>query len=144
MSIMLCQYPTTQTVLRQPADLSIHLFTGYSCTAVRIPTYRAHAETIIVETEEPVDIEKAREALASSPGVKLVDDTDNSEYPMPMTATGQYDIEVGRLRESIVFDNGIEFFVCGDQLLRGAALNAVLVAEEMVNNGALAEMFSKA
>lgn len=90
-----------------------------SCTAVRIPTYRAHAETIIVETEEPVDIEKAREALASSPGVKLVDDTDNSEYPMPMTATGQYDIEVGRLRESIVFDNGIEFFVCGDQLLRG-------------------------
>eukprot|EP00586_Coscinodiscus_wailesii_P012980 CAMPEP_0172498420 /NCGR_PEP_ID=MMETSP1066-20121228/113422_1 /TAXON_ID=671091 /ORGANISM="Coscinodiscus wailesii, Strain CCMP2513" /LENGTH=389 /DNA_ID=CAMNT_0013271697 /DNA_START=46 /DNA_END=1215 /DNA_ORIENTATION=+ len=111
-----------------------------SCTAVRIPTYRAHSESIIVETEEPVDIEKAREALASAPGLKLVDDTDNEKYPMPLTATGQYDVEVGRLRKSLVFgDNGLEFFVCGDQLLRGAALNAVLVGEEMVKNGEFAE-----
>lgn len=108
-----------------------------SCTAVRIPTYRAHSETIIVETEEPVDLEAARKALAETPGLELVDDVDNLKYPMPLTATGKYDVEVGRLRKSIVFDNGLEFFVCGDQLLRGAALNAVLVAEEMVKNGAL-------
>jgi len=109
-----------------------------SCTAVRIPTYRAHSESIVVETELPVDIAAAREALTNAPGVKLVDNPEKLEYPMPLTATGQYDIEVGRLRKSLVFgDNGLEFFVCGDQLLRGAALNAVLVAEEMVSNGSL-------
>mmetsp|Transcript_20962 Transcript_20962/g.29132 ORF Transcript_20962/g.29132 Transcript_20962/m.29132 type:complete len:412 (+) Transcript_20962:56-1291(+) len=108
-----------------------------SCTAVRIPTSRAHSEVIIIETEKPVDLEAARKALDEAPGVSLVDDTENLKYPMPLTATGQYDIEVGRLRKSIVFDNGMEFFVSGDQLLRGAALNAVLVAEAMDKNGAL-------
>lgn len=109
-----------------------------SCTAVRIPTYRAHSESIVVQTEKPVDLVAAREALATAPGVKLVDDTEKLEYPMPLTATGQYDIEVGRLRKNLVFgDNGLELFVCGDQLLRGAALNAVLVAEEMLSNGSL-------
>jgi len=108
-----------------------------SCTAVRIPTSRAHSEVIIIETEKPVDLEAAKKALDEAPGVSLVDDTENLKYPMPLTATGQYDIEVGRLRKSIVFDNGMEFFVSGDQLLRGAALNAVLVAEAMDKNGAL-------
>jgi len=109
-----------------------------SCTAVRIPTFRAHAETIVVETEETVDIDKLREAYKEAPGIKLVDDTAKLEYPMPLTATGQYDVEVGRLRKSLIFgDKGIEFFVVGDQLLRGAALNAVLVAETMVENGSL-------
>eukprot|EP00978_Attheya_sp_CCMP212_P024861 scaffold78855_cov50-Attheya_sp.AAC.2 len=109
-----------------------------SCTAVRIPTYRAHSESIIIETELPVDIEAARKALAEAPGVKLVDDTANEKYPMPLTATGQYDVEVGRVRKSEVFgDYGIELFVSGDQLLRGAALNAVIVAEVMNENGAL-------
>jgi aspartate-semialdehyde dehydrogenase len=85
-----------------------------------------------------VDIEAARKALAEAPGVKLVDDTANEKYPMPLTATGQYDIEVGRVRRSEVFgDYGIELFVSGDQLLRGAALNAVIVAEVMNENGAL-------
>ncbi len=109
-----------------------------SCTAVRIPTIRAHSESIIIETERPVDIAQAREALANTPGVKLVDDVSKNQYPMPLTATGQYDVEVGRIRKSLIFgDYGLEFFVSGDQLLRGAALNAVLVAEEMVRNGSL-------
>lgn len=109
-----------------------------SCTAVRIPTIRAHSESIVVETEKPVDLDAARKALAEAPGVKLLDDPEKLEYPMPMTATGQDDIEVGRLRKSLIFgDNGLEFFVSGDQLLRGAALNAVLVAEEMASNGSL-------
>lgn len=109
-----------------------------SCSAVRIPTIRAHSEVIIVETEKKVDVEAARKALAEAPGVKLVDNVNKLEYPMPLTATGQYDVEVGRVRKSLIFgDNGLEFFVCGDQLLRGAALNAVLVAEEMANNGSL-------
>mmetsp|Transcript_4224 Transcript_4224/g.6185 ORF Transcript_4224/g.6185 Transcript_4224/m.6185 type:complete len:408 (-) Transcript_4224:270-1493(-) len=106
-----------------------------SCTAVRIPTFRAHSEVIIVETEEKVDIEAARKAFEEAPGIKLVDDTEKELYPMPLTATGQYDCEVGRLRKSLVFgDYGIEMFVVGDQLLRGAALNAVLVAEYMADN----------
>jgi len=109
-----------------------------SCSAVRIPTIRAHSEVIIMETEEPVDIAAAKACLDAAPGVKLVDNPDKLEYPMPITATGQYDVEVGRIRKSLVFgDHGIEFFVCGDQLLRGAALNAVLVGEEMQANGSL-------
>jgi len=111
-----------------------------SCTAVRIPTIRAHSESIIIETEKPVDVKAAQEALANAPGVKLLDDPKNNVYPMPLTATGQYDIEVGRVRKSLVFgDYGLELFVCGDQLLRGAALNAVLVAEEMLKNGSIAK-----
>jgi aspartate-semialdehyde dehydrogenase len=115
-----------------PEDLPI------SCSAVRIPTIRAHSEVIILETEKPVDVDEARAVLDAAPGVKLVDDTENLKYPMPLTATGQYDVEVGRVRKSIAFgDHGLEFFVSGDQLLRGAALNAVLVAEEMDKNGSL-------
>lgn len=109
-----------------------------SCSAVRIPTIRAHSEVIVIETEKPVDIAEAHAVLEAAPGVKLVDDPANLKYPMPLTATGQYDVEVGRVRKSIAFgDYGLEFFVSGDQLLRGAALNAVLVAEEMQNNGSL-------
>jgi aspartate-semialdehyde dehydrogenase len=109
-----------------------------SCTAVRIPTIRAHSESIVIETEKKVDVKLAKEALAKAPGVLLVDDPENNAYPMPMAATGQYDVQVGRVRKNLVFgDYGLELFVCGDQLLRGAALNAVLVAEEMVNNGSL-------
>jgi len=109
-----------------------------SCSAVRIPTIRAHSEVIILETVEPADVQVARDVLDAAPGVKLVDDPANLQYPMPLTATGQYDVEVGRIRKSLAFgDYGLEFFVCGDQLLRGAALNAVLVAEEMDSNGSL-------
>merc|ERR1719287_265331 len=108
-----------------------------SCTAVRISTARAHSENIVALFEKPVDVAAARKALEEAPGVQLVDNVEKLEYPMPLTATGKYDVEVGRLRESIAFDNALEFFVCGDQLLRGAALNAVLVAEAMAENGAL-------
>mmetsp|Transcript_21036 Transcript_21036/g.48587 ORF Transcript_21036/g.48587 Transcript_21036/m.48587 type:complete len:422 (-) Transcript_21036:168-1433(-) len=110
-----------------------------SCTAVRIPTIRAHSESIVVETEKPVDVELAKKVLSEAPGIVLVDDPETLQYPMPLNASGKNNVEVGRVRQSLVFgDHGLEFFVSGDQLLRGAALNAVLVAEEMVKNGALA------
>lgn len=103
-----------------------------SCTCVRIPTLRAHAEAITIETEKPVDIAAAKKALAAAPGVCLADEPDKQLYPMPLTATSKYDVEVGRLRVNDVFgDKGLDLFVCGDQLLRGAALNAVLIAEEV-------------
>ncbi len=117
--------------------INVNLLFKCSCTAVRIPTSRAHSESIVAIFEKPVDVAAARKALEEAPGVKLVDDVANLKYPMPLTATGQYDIEVGRLRKNIAFDNALEFFVVGDQLLRGAALNAVIVAEAMIENGAL-------
>lgn len=109
-----------------------------SCTAVRIPTIRAHSESIVIETEKPVDIEVARKVLSEQSGLKLVDDVAALQYPMPSSCTGKFDVEVGRVRKSLIFgDHGLEFFVCGDQLLRGAALNAVIVAEVMAANGSL-------
>ncbi|WP_207459585.1 aspartate-semialdehyde dehydrogenase [Azospirillum sp. SYSU D00513] len=101
-----------------------------SCTAVRIPTYRAHSEAITIETIEPVTAAAARAVLGDAAGVKLTDDPANGVYPMPLNATGQFDVEVGRIRVNPVFgDRGLDLFVCGDQLLKGAALNAVQIAE---------------
>ena len=103
-----------------------------SCTAVRIPTFRVHAESVTIETERPVTPEAAREVLAAAPGVRLVDDPADKRYPMPLAATGQDDVEVGRIRANPVFgERGLDLFLCGDQLLKGAALNAVQIAERM-------------
>lgn len=103
-----------------------------SCTAVRIPTFRAHAESCTIQTEKPITPEAAREILANSPGVKVVDDPEKLEYPMPLTATKKYAVEVGRIRSSLVFENGLDFFVCGDQILKGASLNTVQIAELLI------------
>lgn len=103
-----------------------------SCTAVRIPTFRVHAEAVTIETERPVTPEAAREVLAAAAGVKLVDEPSAQRYPMPITATGQDEVEAGRIRANPVFgDRGLDLFLCGDQLLKGAALNAVQIAERM-------------
>ncbi len=104
-----------------------------SCTAVRIPTMRAHAESIVVETRSPVDPAEARQLLAQTAGIELRDDRQNNIYPMPLTATQKFEVEVGRIRQNLVFgEHGLEFFVCGDQLLKGAALNAVQIGELII------------
>lgn len=108
-----------------------------SCTAVRIPTLRTHAEAITLELDRPATPEEAREVLRAAAGVELRDDPANRLYPMPLTATGKYDVEVGRLRQSLVFEGGLDLFVAGDQLLKGAALNAVQIAEYLQAQGAL-------
>ena len=101
-----------------------------SCTAVRIPTMRVHAESVTIEFERSASPDAARALLAVAPGVKLVDDPANRRYPLPSTATGAYDVEVGRIRQSLAFGaNGLDLFLAGDQLLKGAALNAVQIAE---------------
>ncbi len=101
-----------------------------SCTAVRIPTFRAHAESVTLETEKPINPKDVQELLKNTPGVELVDNPTENSYPMPLTASNKYDVEVGRIRQSLIFgEHGIDFFVCGDQLLKGAALNAVQIAE---------------
>merc|ERR1719446_1945670 len=104
-----------------------------SCTAVRIPTLRAHSEAIVIETEKPITPEGAREVLEAAEGIKVVDDPTTNTYPMPLNVTTKWDVEVGRLRKNLCFgDHGLEFFISGDQLLRGAALNAVLIGEKIV------------
>lgn len=106
-----------------------------SCTAVRIPVMRAHSESLVVETENPVDPEKVKELFSQTVGIKLVDNPEKNVYPMPLNASGKFDVEVGRIRQSLIFgEYGLEFFVSGDQLLKGAALNAVEIAELLQNN----------
>jgi aspartate-semialdehyde dehydrogenase len=98
-------------------------------TTVRVPVLRAHSEAINLELEKPLSAEKAREILRKAPGLKLVDDPAKEKYPMPIDATGQYDVLVGRIRRDTSVENGLDLWVAGDQLLKGAALNAVQIAE---------------
>ncbi len=108
-----------------------------SCTAVRIPTLRTHSEAITLDLEKPADPRDVRAILETAPGVEVRDDPSQNLYPMPLTASGKYDVEVGRIRSSEVFDGGLDIFVAGDQLLKGAALNAVQIAEYMQENNLL-------
>ncbi len=100
-----------------------------SVTCVRVPVYRAHSVAINAEFERPVSIEEALEALRAAPGLKVVDDPANAQYPMPVNVAGRDDCEVGRVRLDCALENGLAFWVAGDQLLKGAALNAVQIAE---------------
>ncbi|MBQ7515477.1 MAG: aspartate-semialdehyde dehydrogenase [Schwartzia sp.] len=105
-----------------------------TATTVRVPVYRSHAESVNVEFEGPVSLEAARKALAAFPGVVLHDDPANMEYPMPLFTSGKNDVEVGRLRPDYSIDNGLNFWVCGDQIRKGAALNALQIAEYMISH----------
>src|SRR5437660_7159485 len=100
-----------------------------SVTCVRVPVYRAHSVAISAEFERPVSVERAREVLAKAPGLELVDEPQKNRYPMPLYTAGKDNCEVGRVRLDCALDNGLSFWVCGDQLLKGAALNAVQIAE---------------
>jgi aspartate-semialdehyde dehydrogenase len=100
-----------------------------SATCVRVPVYRAHSVAVTAEFQRPVSVEQAREILSKAPGLELVDEPDNNCYPMPLSAAGKDNCEVGRLRLDCAFENALSFWVSGDQLLKGAALNAVQIAE---------------
>ncbi len=103
-----------------------------SATTVRVPVFRAHSEAVNVQFERKLTAAQARQILAEAPGVKVVDDTANVRYPMPIEATGQGDVLVGRIREDISQENSLDMFLSGDQLLKGAALNAVQIAERLL------------
>jgi aspartate-semialdehyde dehydrogenase len=100
-----------------------------SVTCVRVPIYRAHSVAVSAEFERPVSVEEAHEVLAKAPGLELVDEPHNNRYPMPLFTAGKDNCEVGRVRRDCAFENGLSFWVSGDQLLKGAALNAVQIAE---------------
>jgi len=100
-----------------------------SITCVRVPVYRAHSVAISAEFEKKVSVEQAREVLAKAPGLELVDEPQKNCYPMPLNVAGKDNCEVGRVRLDCALENGLAFWVSGDQLLKGAALNALQIAE---------------
>lgn len=103
-----------------------------TATCVRVPVLRAHSEAINLEFAEPMSVETARELLSQAPGVKLVEDWQANYFPMPMEATGKDEVLVGRIRQDISHECGLELWLCGDQIRKGAALNAVQIAELLV------------
>jgi aspartate-semialdehyde dehydrogenase len=103
-----------------------------SPTTVRVPVFTAHSVSVYVETEAKITPAKARELCAAFPGLQVQDDPANKQYPMPLFAAGKDDCYVGRIREDLAVENGLNLWVCGDQLRKGAALNAVQIAEQLI------------
>lgn len=103
-----------------------------SATCVRVPVLRAHSEAINLEFAQPMSVSKARELLANAPGVRVVEDWQANYFPMPIDATGRDEVLVGRMRQDISHPCGLELWLCGDQIRKGAALNAVQIAELLV------------
>ena len=103
-----------------------------SITCVRVPVYRAHSVAVSAEFEKPIDVASALQVLRKSPGLDVVDEPAKNQYPLPLNVAEKYNCEVGRIRKDCAMDNGLCFWVVGDQLLKGAALNAVQIAELLV------------
>ena len=103
-----------------------------SVTCVRVPVYRCHSVAVAAEFEDRVDMDKVFAAFRGASGLKMISEHNREEYPTPLDVTGKNDCYVGRVRKDSVFENGLSFWVVGDQLLKGAALNAVQIAEEVV------------
>ena len=111
----------------------LHSDVQTSATCVRISSLRSHSESVWLETERPLTVEEARKVLAAAPGVTLVDDPQNYVYPMPLESAGKDDIYVGRVRKDLANENGLTLWLTGDQIRKGAALNAVQIAEYLVD-----------
>ncbi|HEY9617153.1 MAG TPA: aspartate-semialdehyde dehydrogenase [Microcoleaceae cyanobacterium] len=108
-----------------------------TATCVRVPVLRAHSESINLEFAQPMSVEQARAAIAQAPGVKLVEDWSANYFPMPIDASGQDDVLVGRIRQDLSHPCSLELWLCGDQIRKGAALNAVQIAELLVEQNLL-------
>jgi aspartate-semialdehyde dehydrogenase len=103
-----------------------------TATCVRVPVLRAHSEALNLEFDQPFDLAQARQAIAAAPGVELVEDWEKNYFPMPIDASGKDDVLVGRIRRDLSNPNGLEMWLCGDQIRKGAALNAIQIAELLV------------
>ncbi|MCI6103084.1 MAG: aspartate-semialdehyde dehydrogenase [Bacteroidales bacterium] len=106
-----------------------------SATCVRVSSLRSHSESVWFETEKPLEVETVREALRRAPGVTVVDDPQHYVYPMPLESAGKDDVYVGRIRKDLADDNGMTLWLTGDQIRKGAALNAIQIAEWLVKVG---------
>ena len=105
---------------------------GAQC--VRVPALRSHSQSLWIETEEPLSVEQVREAVANGEGLVLMDNPENKEYPMPLVLAGKDPVYAGRIRKDLTNPNGITMWIVGDQIKKGAALNAVQIAEFLINN----------
>ena len=110
---------------------------GITATTVRVPVYRSHAESVNVELEKEVSLDAIKEALAKFDGVTVQDDPAEMEYPMPLMTSGKDDVYVGRIRKDYSVANAVNLWLCGDQIRKGAALNALQIAEYMIKNDML-------
>ncbi|MBR2261482.1 MAG: aspartate-semialdehyde dehydrogenase [Paludibacteraceae bacterium] len=106
-----------------------------SAMCVRVPALRSHSESVWIETERPLEVEEARKAIASAEGIILQDDPANKVYPMPLFTAGKDEVFVGRIRKDLANENGLTFWLTGDQIKKGAALNAVQIAEYLIKVG---------
>lgn len=118
-------YNETKKIMHAP-DLEV------SATCIRVPVMRAHSEAVWVETEEPVSVARAREAFEKAEGLVVIDEPASKKYPMPLDAAGKDPVYAGRLRKDIANPNGLTFWLVGDQIKKGAALNAVQIAQYMI------------
>lgn len=105
-----------------------------SATCVRVSSLRSHSESVWFDTERALTVGEIREALSSAPGVSLVDDPQHYVYPMPLDSAGKDDVFVGRVRKDLASDNGCTLWLTGDQIRKGAALNAVQIAEYLLRS----------
>jgi len=112
----------------------MHTDAACSAMCVRVPSLRSHSEAVWIETERPVSVEEAREAIASGQGVTLMDNPSEKEYPMPLFLAGKDNVYVGRIRKDLACENGLTLWLVGDQIKKGAALNAVQIAEWLIVN----------
>ena len=110
---------------------------GVTATCVRVPVIRAHSEAVNIETKKKISREKAVELLSHAAGVTVIDDIMKNQYPLPLHATEKDDTFVGRIREDESIENGLNLWIVSDNLRKGAALNAVQIAEELINSGNL-------
>jgi aspartate-semialdehyde dehydrogenase len=110
----------------------MHSDVKVSATCVRVPSLRAHSESIWIETEEPVSVEQAKEAFANANGCVLMDEPENKIYPMPLFLSGKDEVFIGRIRKDLSDENGLSFWCVSDQIRKGAALNAVQIAEWLI------------
>ena len=113
----------------------MHTDARCSAMCVRVSSLRSHSESVWIETEKPISVEEAQKAFAAAPGVTLKDDPSNLVYPMPLETAGHDDVFVGRVRKDLADDCGLTFWLSGDQIRKGAALNAVQIAEYLVKVG---------
>ena len=100
-----------------------------SATCVRVPVLRAHSEALNIEFDQPFVLEDARQLLKDAPGVELIEDFESNRFPMPVDVTGRDLVAIGRIRKDISHPNALELWLCGDQIRKGAALNAIQIAE---------------
>ena len=112
----------------------MHTDVKCSATCVRVSSLRSHSESVWIETERPISVEEARHAIATAPGCQLKDDIAHDIYPMPLDTAGKDNIYVGRIRKDLADENGLTFWLSGDQIRKGAALNAVQIAEYLVKS----------